>query len=93
VAAAERLEPYGFEDPTPATSPAAVSAGTSPAAVLVDEDDIPLTWDPRPVPRPTYTMKARADRPLPPPADVTPTPVGVDEDDDVRAVEPQRHTG
>ena len=26
----------------------------------LDEDDIPLTWDPRPVPRPTYTMKARA---------------------------------
>ncbi|GAA4112032.1 hypothetical protein GCM10022415_06510 [Knoellia locipacati] len=26
----------------------------------VDEDDIPLTWDPRPVPRPTYTMKAKA---------------------------------
>lgn len=31
----------------------------------VDEDDIPLTWDPRPVPRPTYTMKAKApDRPF-----------------------------
>ncbi len=27
---------------------------------LVDEDDIPLTWDPVPVPRPTYTMKSRA---------------------------------
>lgn len=34
----------------------------------VDEDDIPLTWDPRPVPRPTYTMKARAaERPAPAP--------------------------
>lgn len=32
----------------------------------LDEDDIPLTWDPRPVPRPTYTMKARAaERPAP----------------------------
>ena len=32
----------------------------------LDEDDIPLTWDPRPVPRPTYTMKARApQRPAP----------------------------
>jgi len=33
----------------------------------LDEDDLPLTWDPRPVPRPTYTMKARAaERPAPP---------------------------
>lgn len=31
-----------------------------PALPELDEDDIPLTWDPRPVPRPTYTMKARA---------------------------------
>lgn len=32
-----------------------------PAPVLlVDEDDIPLTWDPVPLPRPTYTLKARA---------------------------------
>ena len=30
------------------------------AVPVVDEDDIPLTWDPRPVPRPTYTMKAKA---------------------------------
>lgn len=36
------------------------------AVVELDEDDIPLTWDPRPVPRPTYTMKARAaQRPAP----------------------------
>ncbi len=41
---------------------------------LVDEDDIPLTWDPVPVPRPTYTMKARAERPEVPPAEVTPDP-------------------
>lgn len=84
-------EPYGFEGPAATTgSPAASTAAT---AALVDEDDIPLTWDPRPVPRPTYTMKARADRPLPAPADVTPTPIWVDEDDDIRPVEPQRHTG
>ena len=42
---------------------------------LVDEDDIPLTWDPVPVPRPTYTMKAKAERPEVAPAEVTPTPV------------------
>lgn len=39
------------------------------AHLLVDEDDIPLTWEPVPVPRPTYTMKARATRPAPPAAD------------------------
>ncbi len=45
---------------------------------LVDEDDIPLTWEPVPVPRPTYTMKARAERPEVPPAAVTPDPVPVE---------------
>lgn len=53
----------------------AVASADEPAATVmeheiglpeVDEDDIPLTWDPRPVPRPTYTMKARAaERPAP----------------------------
>lgn len=37
------------------------------AMPLVDEDDIPLTWDPVPVPRPTYTMKAVAHRTQAPP--------------------------
>jgi hypothetical protein len=37
---------------------------------LVDEDDIPLTWDPVPVPRPTYTMKARVARPASTAADL-----------------------
>ncbi|HET8766885.1 MAG TPA: hypothetical protein VFM86_06115 [Pedococcus sp.] len=41
-----------------------------PARPLVDEDDIPLTWDPVPVPRPTYTMKARVTRPAPTSADL-----------------------
>ena len=41
---------------------------------IVDEDDIPLTWDPVPVPRPTYTMKAKAQRPEVAPAAVTPDP-------------------
>lgn len=53
-------------------------AGSEPAVEyvhLVDEDDIPLTWEPVPVPRPTYTMKAKAQRPGVPPAAVTPDPV------------------
>lgn len=51
----------------------AVSAGAPGTAVprpLVDEDDLPLTWDPVPVPRPTYTMKSRATRPAPSSADL-----------------------
>ncbi|MBD3783277.1 MAG: hypothetical protein IE926_10040 [Micrococcales bacterium] len=45
---------------------------------LVDEDDIPLTWDPVPVPRPTYTMKAKAERPAVAPAATTPDPEPVE---------------
>ena len=42
---------------------------------ILDEDDMPLTWDPVPVPRPTYTMKAKAERPEVQPAAVTADPV------------------
>ena len=45
---------------------------------ILDEDDIPLTWDPVPVPRPTYTMKAMAPRAAVEPAEVTPTPAPVE---------------
>ncbi len=88
--------PYGFEAPAAAASPdrrerrsAAVSG---PAGPLTDEDDLPVTWDPRPVPRPTYTMKAHVVRPEPvataAPAGV---PAYVDEfDDDVDDVVPPR---
>ena len=52
--------------------PAAVApdAVRAPVRPLVDEDDIPLTWDPVPVPRPTYTMKSRVPRPAPTSADL-----------------------
>jgi hypothetical protein len=51
----------------------APAAHIAPARPLVDEDDIPLTWDPVPVPRPTYTMKAVASRtPAPPVAQGVP---------------------
>ena len=55
-----------------ATAPGAAQAPESVvlARPLVDEDDIPLTWDPVPVPRPTYTMKSRATRPAPTAADL-----------------------
>ena len=61
--------------------PADAGLSTGPEAVaevmvpIVDEDDIPLTWDPVPVPRPTYTMKAKAERPEVEPAATTPDPV------------------
>ena len=45
---------------------------------ILDEDDMPLTWDPVPVPRPTYTMKAMAPRAEVEPAEVTPTPAPVE---------------
>lgn len=57
------------EQTAPAESGSAMvgSEAADPTPVpLVDEDDIPLTWDPRPVPRPTYTMKAKASRPTAP---------------------------
>ncbi len=63
---------------------------TVPAALLVDEDDIPLTWDPVPVPRPTYAMKAKAERPAPPPAATTPTPEPVVIEDPAAYAEPER---
>jgi hypothetical protein len=49
---------------------AATLQPVQPTRPLVDEDDIPLTWDPVPVPRPTYTLKARATRPAPAAADL-----------------------
>ncbi|HEV7148264.1 MAG TPA: hypothetical protein VGN48_14830 [Pedococcus sp.] len=49
---------------------AAVEPHSARPMRLVDEDDIPLTWDPVPVPRPTYTMKSRATRPAPTAADL-----------------------
>jgi len=70
--------------PTAATPPG--SARPTPAAArraLLDEDDMPLTWDPVPVPRPTYTMKAAAVR-VPALAETpAPRPVLGEVDDDV----------
>ena len=58
------------------------------------DDDIPLTWDPVPVPRPTYTMKAKAERPEVPPAAVTPDPAPVvREVEDDTAYEQRRVAG
>jgi hypothetical protein len=54
-----------------------VAATAEVMVPIVDEDDIPLTWDPVPVPRPTYTMKAKAERPEVAPAAVTPDPAPV----------------
>jgi hypothetical protein len=70
IEAAER--PRVAVDPAEAAVEAP-AAHTAPAVPLVDEDDIPLTWDPVPVPRPTYTMKAVASRtPAPPVASGVP---------------------
>ena len=56
-------------DPVAPAVEVATPAARTPRP-MVDEDDIPLTWDPVPVPRPTYTMKSRATRPAPTSADL-----------------------
>ena len=60
----------GLRQPTAAPVAEPAAAPSVPTRPLVDEDDIPLTWDPVPVPRPTYTMKARVTRPAPTSADL-----------------------
>jgi hypothetical protein len=62
---------------------------------ILDEDDMPLTWDPVPVPRPTYTMKARAERPEVAPAAVTADPVSAvhDREADDEAYDQRRVAG
>jgi hypothetical protein len=60
-----------LRQPAAAVAPDRVAAEpVVPARPLVDDDDIPLTWDPVPVPRPTYTMKSRVTRPAPTSADL-----------------------
>nr|WP_257909661.1 hypothetical protein [Janibacter limosus] len=53
----------------------------------------PGTWEPTPVPRPMYTMKARADRPEPAPQPAAPAAVDPEvpqvidvEDEDLPAI-------
>jgi hypothetical protein len=67
-----RGELYDLEaiEAVSALAAAHAAATLTPVQPLVDEDDIPLTWDPVPVPRPTYTLKARATRPAPAAADL-----------------------
>lgn len=85
----EAIRPTGrTSQPQPAAEhvadPSLVPAVARSARPLVDEDDLPLTWDPVPVPRPTYTLKAQARRvPVAPPAAVAPSPVMADFDDDI----------
>jgi hypothetical protein len=85
-----------FDDPTLDAAPAAAAPAATPApqrrrpAAGVDpvpveaDDDIPATWDPRPVPTPTYAMKQRADHPVAAPAGVpVPEPIELEDDDEV----------
>jgi hypothetical protein len=66
--------------PRPVADAATVVADDDVMVPIMDEDDMPLTWDPVPVPRPTYTMKAKAERPDVEPAAVTPDPAPVARD-------------
>lgn len=65
-----RPELFDFQAQVAPVAAMAHEAVRVPARPLVDEDDIPLTWDPVPVPRPTYTMKSRVTRPAPTSADL-----------------------
>ena len=75
------VEPAAVAAPSVEAAPVPTTVAAPAAEVMVpivDEDDIPLTWDPVPVPRPTYTMKAMAPRAEVEPAEVTPTPAPVE---------------
>jgi hypothetical protein len=77
-----------------AAEPVALAAPAADVMVpIVDEDDIPLTWDPVPVPRPTYTMKAKAERPEVAPAAVTPDPAPVVRESDESSYDERRVAG
>jgi hypothetical protein len=93
------MEPalVGTESPVVEPVAAQVAAPTEQAydvmVPIVDEDDIPLTWDPVPVPRPTYTMKAKAERPEVAPAAVTPDPVAAARESDESDYDERRVAG
>jgi hypothetical protein len=71
VAPQVRDELYDVLEVERAYAPAVVEAAQPEyLRPLVDDDDIPLTWDPVPVPRPTYAMKSRVTRPAPTAADL-----------------------
>jgi hypothetical protein len=71
AAAAARQAVAAADSVAAAPAAAATSPTLQTIRPLVDEDDIPLTWDPVPVPRPTYTMKAKAERHAAPPAEAS----------------------
>ena len=77
VAADDQVSPASAE-----AHPVAAQREPQPQPVYgaTDEDDIPLTWDPRPVPRPTYAMKAAAHRRLATPATTGPRAEGIADD-------------
>ena len=86
-AAVAAREEQVFDDQTLAPAPAAAAAQRRAVAERRDpvpveaDDDIPATWDPRPVPTPTYAMKQRASQPAATAAQV-PEPIELDADDD-----------
>ena len=80
-------------DPVAAEVAEVVEVADDVMVPIVDEDDIPLTWDPVPVPRPTYTMKAKAQRAEVAPAAVTPDPAPVVRESDESQYDERRVAG
>ncbi len=70
---------YDIEAVEALAAPAPPERGVLPVPIVSTEDDIPTTWDPRPVPRPTYALKATARRPVPPAGRSTAAQPEVDE--------------
>ncbi|MFL6152361.1 MAG: hypothetical protein ACJ72B_08265 [Ornithinibacter sp.] len=88
------VEPVAAQADAPAAQADAPAAQAYDVMVpIVDDDDIPLTWDPVPVPRPTYTMKAKAQRPEVSPAAVTPDAAPVERESDESGYDERRVAG
>lgn len=81
ASAPRREEIYDVDRVAATIAPAEPAASVAPP--VLDEDDLPLTWDPVPVPRPTYALKAPARR-----VPITPQSLSADADDDVPEVFP-----
>jgi hypothetical protein len=93
-------EPDLVDSDSPVVEPVAAQVLQAPVVPaddvmvpIVDEDDLPLTWDPVPVPRPTYTMKAKAQRAEVAPAEVTPERVPVARESDESSYGERRVAG
>ncbi|MBT9255111.1 hypothetical protein KMZ32_08420 [Phycicoccus sp. MAQZ13P-2] len=93
AAPAAEADPQPVRTPEPVAEVAPEPEPQLEYVHLVDEDDIPLTWEPVPVPRPTYTMKAKAERPAVAPAATAPDAAPVEAPTREDALQQRRAAG